>query len=224
MEPHELEHRVDLFDFLTDEAKVDFLARTTTRTVRAGARIYTQDDRHRVMYRIVTGRVWLSYARIDGRELLYLLLGPGECLGISTLIDGHGLPQSATARSDVTLQVLDQRALASLRQLHPSVDNAIVHSLCRDIRILISHMSEAALDDLPARVARRLLVLAQPSAARGIPVVKLPQSELAAIFGVSRQTLNKVLKSFEREQLVSLTYGAVELRNVSRLRERSIPE
>src|SRR5205823_7596446 len=108
--------RVDLFDFLDDPAKEDFVASAGSRVVPAGGRIYTQDDRQRVMYRVVSGRAWLSYSRADGRELLYMLLGPGECFGISALVDGHGLPQSATARTDVTLQVISHDTFERLRR------------------------------------------------------------------------------------------------------------
>lgn len=221
LEPAPVERRVDLLDHMTDSARADFEAAATIRKVPAGDRIYTQDDQQRVMFRIISGRVWLSYARMDGRELLYLLLGRGECLGISSLIDGDGVPQSATARSDVTLQVLDKATLDRLRQKHRSLDDAIMHSMLRDIRILISHLSEAALDDLPARVARRLLSLAR--ARGGDYVVDLPQSELAAMFGVSRQTLNKILKQFEERGLVKLAYAQVRLQDVDSLRDTATP-
>jgi CRP/FNR family cyclic AMP-dependent transcriptional regulator len=202
--------RVDLFDLLDDPARDDFVASARTRVVPAGGRIYTQDDRHQVMYRIVSGRAWLSYSRADGREWLYTLLGPGECFGISGLVDGQGLPQSATARTDVTLQVIRHDTFQRLRSRHGCFDDAIMRSILRDVRIMISYLAEAALDDLPTRVARRLLALALQDSS-GSFVVDLPQGELAAVFGVSRQSLNRVLRDFESEGLVHLGYGKVEL-------------
>ncbi|WP_181779314.1 Crp/Fnr family transcriptional regulator [Pseudonocardia pini] len=212
--------RLELFDALTDAAREDFVASAVPRTVPAGARVYTQDDRQRVMYRIVEGRVWLSYSRPDGRELRYGLVGPGECLGISSLVDGQGLPQSATARTDVVLQVITRDAFARLRRTHSCVDDALMRSMLRDIRILIGYLAEASLDELPVRVARRLLLLSAPDRA-GVPVVGLPQAELAAVFGVSRQSLNKVVKAFEAEGLVRLAYGEIRLVDVPALRDRA---
>jgi CRP/FNR family cyclic AMP-dependent transcriptional regulator len=212
--------RVDLFGFLDEPATEDFVASAGSRVVPAGQRIYTQDDRHRVMYRIVSGRAWLSYSRADGRELLYMFLGPGECFGISGLVDGHGLPQSATARTDVTLQVISHDTFERLRRRHACFDDAIMRSILRDVRIMISYLAEAALDDLPARVARRLLALALPDS-QGRLVVDLPQSELAAVFGVSRQTLNRVLRDLESEGLVQLGYGTVALTRPAELADRA---
>ncbi|GAA3573626.1 Crp/Fnr family transcriptional regulator [Amycolatopsis ultiminotia] len=209
--------RVDLFGLLTPAAQEDFVARSVSRVVPAGARLYTQEDRHRVMYRIVDGRVWLSYSRPDGKELRYGLVGPGECLGISSLVDGRGLPQSATARTEVTVQVLNWDAFAQLRRKHSCVDDAIMGSMLRDIRILIGFLAEASLDGLPARVARRMLLLSAPDR-DGVLAVDLPQAELAAVFGVSRQSLNKVLKGFEAQGLVRLSYGVIRLADPPGLR------
>lgn len=217
------EERVDILDLLSSQARTDFLAEAQVRSLPAGSRIYTQDDHGRVMYRFVSGTAYLSFAREDGRELLFGLIGPGECLGISSLIDGEGLPHSAVARSDVQLQVVDEQTLSRLRAKHRSIDEAFLVTMCRDIRILSYHLSEAALDGLPSRVARRLLALAGDPAPGGrAPEVKMPQAELAALFGVSRQTLNKVLKRFEDDGLVRLSYGGVRLVDVPRLRESSL--
>jgi CRP/FNR family transcriptional regulator, cyclic AMP receptor protein len=209
--------RLDLFDLLPAAAQAAFTACTATRVIPAGDRIYTQEDRDRVMYRVIAGRAWLSYSRPDGRELRYGLVGPGECLGISSLVDGEGLPQSATARTEVTLQVLSRPAYLRLRREHVEVDDALMHSMLRDIRILIGYQAEASLDELPVRVARRLLLLSAPDS----PVVDIPQAELAAVFGVSRQSLNKVLKGLESDGLVRLSYGAVELRDPEALERLS---
>lgn len=216
VDPADLERRVDLLAAMAPAARADFARAVTRRVVPDGGRIYTQEDRHRVMYRVVRGRVGLSYARVDGKELTFAYLGPGECLGISTLIDGQGLPHSASARGEVELEVLDQAALQRLRTQHPSVDDALLQTLCRDVRLLSSQLSEAALDHLPARVARRLLALGGGSDGWR---VELPQSELALLFGVSRQTLNKVLRRFEEDGLVRLGYGGLRVVRPDGLRE-----
>ncbi|AFA74399.1 putative transcriptional regulator, Crp family [Gordonia polyisoprenivorans VH2] len=208
--------RLDFFEYLTPEAKRDFDAAATSRRFAAGESIYLQDDRHHLMYRLIAGRVWLSYATADGREHLAGLLGPGECFGISPLIDGEGVPQNATARSSVTVQILDETALARLRAAHRSVDEAIMRSLLRDIRILSSELSSTSLADLRSRLARQLLALAGRGR-HGDPVVRLTQAELAGVLGVSRQTLNRQLRHLEAEGTVALTYGEVRLRDLSAL-------
>jgi CRP/FNR family transcriptional regulator, cyclic AMP receptor protein len=212
------EQRLDFFTYLTPEAQRDFESAASRRQVPAREHIYRQNDRHQRIFRIVSGRVWLTSSRPDGREHLSLFAGPGECFGFSSLIDGEGLPQSAIARSEVTLQMLSKTALAALRAKHRSIDDALMRSMQRDIRILIRQLSAASISDLRSRLAHRLLVYSLPRSPDQL-VVRLTQTELAGVFGVSRQTVNKLLRDFERDGLIKRAYGEVELRDVDRLRQ-----
>jgi CRP-like cAMP-binding protein len=212
------QRRLDFFTYLTPQARRDFVAAASLRRFAPREQIYRQNDRHQHMFRIVSGRVWLTSSRPDGREHLSLFAGPGECFGFSSLIDGEGFPQSAVARSEVNVQMLTKAALDALRAKHRSVDDAMMRSMQRDIRILISQLSAASISDLRSRLAHRLLAYALPRSARP-SVVRLTQTELAGVFGVSRQTVNKLLGDFERDGLVRRTYGEVELLDGARLRE-----
>ncbi|MGC4933772.1 Crp/Fnr family transcriptional regulator [Gordonia sp. DT30] len=209
--------RLEFFRYLSPEARRDFDDAAVVRHFRAEQRIYMQEDRQRLMYRLLSGRVWLSYSTVDGREHLAGLLGPGEGFGISSLIDGEGLPQTAVARSDVEVQVLDEATMNRLRSAHRSIDDAIMRSLLRDIRILSSELASASLADLPSRLARQLLALAAPGP-DGRPMVSLTQAELGGVLGVSRQTLNRQLRQLESEGVVRLSYGEVHLNELDRLR------
>ncbi len=214
---HSAERRLDFFTYLTREARRDFEAAARNRRFEAQENIYRQNDRSQQIFRIVSGRVWLTSSRPDGRVHLSLFAGPGECFGFSSLIDDEGLPQSAMARSEVNVQVLSKSALDELRAKHRSIDDAIMRSMQRDIRILIRQLSEASISDLRSRLAHRLLVYALPQRPNE-PVVRLTQTELAGVFGVSRQTVNKLLRDFENEGLVKRAYGEVVILDVPRLR------
>jgi CRP-like cAMP-binding protein len=48
-------------------------------------------------------------------------------------------------------------------------------------------------------------------------VVRLPQRTLAAMLGVQRPSLNKVLKDPERDGLISISYCAIDILDPGRL-------
>ena len=208
--------RFDLFSFLPAAARDDFLAAVKPRVVRSGSTVYTQTDVEESMYRIVRGEISLSRLREDGRALLIYVMPRGDCFGVSTLIDGGGQPHTATARSDVLLQVLDKASFEAIRRAHRSFDDAMLRLLCRDIRLLSVKLTDAALDDLPARLAERLLEIAHPGPHDGA-TVQVAQSELALMCGASRQSVNRVLKQFEEQGVVRLSYGVIQLSDVKRL-------
>ena len=47
--------------------------------------------------------------------------------------------------------------------------------------------------------------------------IRLPQRTLAAMLGVHRQSLNKVMKDLERDGLVSVGYSEIEVLDEERL-------
>jgi len=51
--------------------------------------------------------------------------------------------------------------------------------------------------------------------------VELPQRTLAAMLGVQRPSLNKVLKDLERDGLIRISYAAVEVLDRARLAARA---
>ena len=201
--------RFDLFRWLDDDIRAEFVAASRPRALGAGAIIYAQGDVATEMYRIVEGTVRLSVLREDGRELTYSMVGPPACFGFSSLIDRKGLPHTATAQGPVKLEVLSLNAFRNLRARHRSFDEALLQALCGHMRMLSIYMGDASLDELPKRIARRLADLAGGSADRSTRVVEMSQSELATMLGASRQSVNKQLRVFEEAGLIRLSYGTV---------------
>lgn len=74
-----------------------------------------------------------------------------------------------------------------------------------------------------ARVRARLaelLLLQRPLVPQGGPVtLKVSQVNLAAMIGVSRQTLNKLLKQLEKRGLIEIAFRSIRVMDPERLRD-----
>lgn len=156
------------------------------------------------------GRVELSVGSGRRRSVVHVLQ-PGDVDGdIQHLLD-MPLPYTAHALDQATLlflgaadfeQLLGERHTISRRWLS-SVAQRLVASQQRVIGLLGR--------SLPEQVAQLLL----DEAADGR--VPLPQRTLAAMVGVQRPSLNKVLKEFERQGLIAVRYAAIDLLDVDGL-------
>jgi CRP/FNR family transcriptional regulator, cyclic AMP receptor protein len=197
-----------------------FVAASHPRTVSDGHMIYQQGDIGTEMYRIVSGLVRLSFLHPDGRELVFNTFEPGDCFGMIALIDGEPLLHTAEAHGQVRLQVVSSAAFAALRSKHRALDEAMLRLVSRLMRALSTYVLDATLNDLPTGLARRLLEVARPGDDLQA-VIHLSQAELARLFGVSRQTINKLLKQFEDEGLVRLIYGSVILQDIGGLQRQA---
>ncbi|AMK21104.1 CRP/FNR family transcriptional regulator [Sphingobium sp. TKS] len=173
------------------------------------------------MFRIVSGSVRLSVMGEDGRDLLYQLFGPGDCFGTSSVIDGEPRPQTADAHEDVELQLLDRTTIDRLRLTHFEINSALLKLLSRHMRLLSDHFAGATLNEVSFRLAQRLTDIAQTfgeTNTEGIALsTRLSQSELAAMVGTTRQTVNRMLQRFQEQGWLSIRNGAIVLTNLPAL-------
>lgn len=214
----------DLFRWLSDSARVAFEQASFRRHYAPGQLIYSQSEPGQHMFRVISGCVRLSVMHRDGRELLYLLFGPGDCFGESSVVDGEPRPHTAEAQGDLEVAVLNRDALNRIRARHPIFDDALLRLLARHMRLMSAFFSDASLNDISSRVASRIVAAARSfgtSTDAGIHLsVRLPQSEIAAMVGVSRQLVNRVCRQFQDEGLLSVKHGALQIHDIERLRQR----
>ena len=155
--------------------------------------------------------------RSDGLQMVYGLIGSGECIGSGSLIDGEPVPQTAEALGDVRVQVISAEAFRSLRNDYRDFDDALLRLLSQRIRLFSTSMANNALADICNRVALRLIEVARigPKGTLSVPIT---QEALGLLSGVSRQTINKILRQFEKDGFVSLGYASIELTDVGALK------
>lgn len=68
------------------------------------------------------------------------------------------------------------------------------------------------------RIAARLLNIPQSDLADDNPVINVSQELLGEMVGVTRKTINQHLSNFERDGLIRVGYGQIELRDLKGLR------
>ncbi len=181
---------------------------------RKGETIVERGDPARGMWLVVGGSV-SSFRRYgSSRYMLIGILWPGDVTGLLSTIDGGSMPESASARTDVLLIFIPRTALEFAMQ-----DNACFRSLALALSFRARNTNEAlylqATDSLRCQVAKYLVYLPRRSSLKmstGTPrsatwidpaPVDVTQSELAAMLGVARQTVNRVMMEFLRKRIVA---------------------
>lgn len=210
----------DIFQWLSPEAQEAFIRASRRRHFPDGCRVYTQSEPGDEMYRILSGSVRMSVSRDDGREALHSLLEPGSCFGICSMLDGAPRHHTTTADGNIEVQMLRHDACQRLRSEHPSFCEGLVRHMARHTRLLCEYFASSTLDELPCRVALRLLKT-YTKVIKGNQiclVVPLSQSEIACMVGASRQAVNKVLQRFRDDGLISIEYGSLHVHDIDRLR------
>lgn len=186
--------------------------RITPREFRRGEPLFAAGAEARPGVWIVrTGHVELTVPTSRGRVVVGVLR-PGDVDGDVPLLLGVPVPYSARAVEDTTCLHLTAGDFEALIGGHPAVARRWLSSVAQ--RLATSHGRLIALLGRPlvAQLAGLLVDEAEDD------VVRLPQRTLAAMLGVARPSLNKVVKDLERRGLVAAGYGAVRLVDAEGLR------
>lgn len=170
-----------------------------------GAFIITKNDRSSVMYLLLTGRVKVSIASPEGKELALSYLDAPSYFGEMGIVDGSPRSADVIATTDVEVLSIEAKDLAYVFRIQPELAIALVGTLSRRLRDLIARLEGMAFHDATHRVMRVLLNVATASyESRGVPVIEgLTHYEIATLAGTSRETASRVISNLCRDGVVA---------------------
>ena len=217
--------RAPLFDALDDDSAAALQTGVTIVDLARAERLFDEGASGNQLYVILDGKIKLTRAAADGRENLLSVLGPGEMFGELSLFDPRPRTASATAVTDSRLAALAHDDLRNWLTGRPDVALHLLQALAQRLRRANDVMADLVFTDVPGRVAKALLDLAErfgTAQEDGLQVNHdLTQEELAQLVGASRETVNKALADFAARGWLQLAAKSVLLIEPERLRKRS---
>jgi CRP/FNR family transcriptional regulator, cyclic AMP receptor protein len=214
-----------LFEALSDEDASALRAGIIQVHLDRGERLFSEGDAGDKLYIILEGKIKLTKAAPDGRENLLSVHGPGEMFGELSLFDPRPRTMGAVAVTDARLAALDHDDLRKWLADRPDVAMHLLRALVKRLRRTNDVLSDLVFTDVPGRVAKALLDLAERFGTQqddGVQVNHdLTQEELAQLVGASRETVNKALADFVARGWIQLHPKSVLLIDPERLRKRA---
>lgn len=152
------------------------------------------------LYILISGKVKLSRHAIDGRENLLTVMGPSDMFGELSIFDPGPRTSSAICVTDVQAATMDSDMLRSWITDHPQISEQLLRMLARRLRRTNNALADLIFTDVPGRVAKTLLQLANRFGTQEGAALRvshdLTQEEIAQLVGASRETVNKALATF----------------------------
>jgi CRP/FNR family cyclic AMP-dependent transcriptional regulator len=191
-----------------------------TEKVRKGTVLFRKGDHPHSLIMVIEGTVKATAPSADGREIVLNLIRSGEILGEIALFDGHPRTADAVAMTDCDLLVIDRRDFIPFVQERPHVALKIIELLCARLRRTSEQVEDVAFRYIDGRLAKILLRLRDQQGAKAPGVViKVTQRELGNMVGMSRESINKQLMSWQKARLLDVLKGGVILRDPEALTE-----
>ena len=177
------------------------------------------------LYIIQSGKVKIGRKSPDGRENLLGIFGPSDMFGELSIFDPGPRTSTATTVTEVRALSMDRPALRQWIASRPEIAEQLLRVVARRLRRTNGMLADLIFTDVPGRVAKALLQLAQRFGSQEAGLLRvthdLTQEEIAQYVGASRETVNKALADFAHRGWLRLEGKSVLILEPERLARRA---
>lgn len=168
------------------------------------------------------GRVELSVGA-NRRHVVIHVLRPGDVDGDIPLLLNMPLPYTARALTEGTCLFLTKTDFEALLATHPGIARRWLSSVAARLATSQARILALLGRSLTEQLTRLLLdeAVDANTDARVPAHIPLPQRTLAAMLGVQRPSLNKILKELERDELIAIHYAGIDILDPDGLARRA---
>lgn len=212
-----------IFSGLILQDWADLAGRAVQINFTKGKELLSQGEPGDGMLILTEGSARVSMLSPHGREIVLAYAEPGAVLGEIALLDGGERTASVVATSAGAALQLGRNALRDFAASHPDFAWSLMQQLARRLRTADQTIeSDRAYASGPrlARYLKRLIRQDVEATYR----VELSQTELGNFAGMSREHINRQLRSWEESGVISLEQGRVRVLDTDMLEDISESE
>jgi CRP/FNR family transcriptional regulator, cyclic AMP receptor protein len=167
--------------------------------------IYGIGDRASSVFFLRQGLVKLNAVSSDGKEVILSVHKPNEIFGEFCLCEGKRNEMAVAMETSEIVEIRFEELLEQLQQNHEAMLNFLI-SVCQRLSKAHQIISEFSFDNLPKRLARALLRLADDigqESPNGTELTHyITQEELAQMVSARREVVSTALSRLRDRQLV----------------------
>jgi CRP-like cAMP-binding protein len=179
-------------------------------TIKEGALLFQHGEPGGSMFVVVSGLIEVSVLSPDGRKVSLNRLGPGQCFGEISMVDGLPRTADTMALAETKLLSFGRDAFFANAQRFPELALAMVELLCERVRWLSDSVEDYAILPLERRLARRLLMLFERFGNEAHSI-EIAQMDLADFVGATRESVNKILVGWRNRNLIAMGRKSLKL-------------
>jgi len=213
--------RVTLFSQLSDRELERLLEITVTRRLAPREILVRKGEEANQLYAVMRGRFRVATSADDGKEVLLRYIDPGEVVGEIAMFDGEPRSATMTAVESSEVLVVQRRDFFPFLARHPAVNQKLLAAMARHVRSLTESLEDTMLLGLETRLARRLLALLKQYGKQvegGMMIdATLRQGELGEMVGKTRESVNKQIRTWTKEGLLTMAGGYITVHDVEAL-------
>ena len=180
-----------------------------------GTILFTEGEEARGFYVPVSGKVKIYKVTPEGRERVLRIAEPGRTFAEAAIFDLGTYPANAATLERSVLLFFPKHEVLQLLKNNVQLAINMIGGISRLLREFMDQMEDIAFRDVPARLARYLLDLAE----RGGQRVELPlsKSQLAVNLGTVSETLSRTFRKMVDDGLICVQSRTIDILDADRL-------
>lgn len=193
------------------------------RNYRKGMIIFLEGEPADNLFVIYSGKVKLTVTSEQGQEKIIQIVKQGDILGEVAAFDQGAYPVTAEVMEDAAIGMISADELLKLVQQCPAISLNLLKIMSRRLRQLQRQVKNLALKDAYGRLASRLFKLARDHGnpdEQGVTIgLALTHQDLANFIGTSRETVSRILREFEKANVISVNKQFITILDGNKLKE-----
>lgn len=211
-----------LLSLLGDAEKAQIAMRARPRLLAAGAAIFAKGAPSTSFFAVESGSVRIRSGARSGGEIVYSVIQPGETFGEISMFDERPRSADAVAAEETRIWEIERAAVAASIFVHSSLSRHMCLLLCERLRRCSQQVEDALFLNTASRLAKAILRMAQSNG--GIELrVNVTQKQLGDMIGLSRESTNKQLQIWVRNNWISTEKGGLVVRDPGALSQCAEP-
>ncbi|MDB5167689.1 MAG: hypothetical protein JWN26_834 [Candidatus Saccharibacteria bacterium] len=201
----------------------DLFSQSSIRHYKKGHILIFSDDTTEYFYNLVSGRIKVYDVNYRGDEVIINKFGPPTYFPMSLVINASKKTDYIyEADEDIEIKAIKKGEVLIFLHSHPQVVMDLFSNLYHVLDEVISRYVLAATKNAKARLIFSIISECKKFAItddNGIYLLKISESELAAISSLSRETVSREMTVLKREQLLSSGRRSIQVGSMRNLEE-----
>ena len=209
------------FRGLTPSHQEVILSMARVRELAAGTVLFSRGDPSNGIFGVLDGQLRASGTDEEGRRAVLTMVEPPSWVGEISVFDGLPRTHDLVVEADARVVHVPQEPLLDFLDREPRFWRELAILMASKLRLSFEAIEQGQILSLDVRLARRLVWMADGYGEWSEGVrreVHVSQDTLAQMLSTSRQTVNQLLKAFEMQGWIRLSYGRVEIVDIAALR------
>lgn len=200
--------KISIFENLNNEELLEILKTINHKEYGKGEIVFAEGSVANTLFFINEGKIKLYKHTKDGKEQIFHVLSEGDFFGELELIKPSKYRFNSKAIINSKICTLTKYEMKEIIMRNPEIGIKILETVGERLSRVESLVQNLATNDVDSRMAYLLIELMNKYGKRiekNISIdLPLSREEMANFIGVTRETISRKLKKFEKEKLIKI--------------------